>query len=577
MRHQRNREDGAAGRDEFMGTEPLAGTGGSPDGKRGTWGSLLSYTERVKWAILANAVLAFMTHGSILFSDRFGIDTDYMIEGVHNFDMIGRQGLVWSARLLGLGWFNLYLAQTLTLLFMALIPPVFSYLLATVCGQEKYLNITLLAFGASFTVSPLWATQIYFLNQSAQVTLGCILAAVSILLLEKARPLIRRKWFLIPSAIALMQVSFSCYQVIIVIYTAGTAACFLLFCMDGTRTTKQQIQWLIYHVVLFLAGFAVYLITSRLFFLNGGGYLENQIKWSGTGFTRGIKDCMKAIRYTLGKNPPFYTGLYGIFSLMLPAVTVLRMLGRKKIWGGSSILFILAQLFLIITPFLFILVYGGEIMDRMQLVMPLSQSCLIYTVILLAGCGGEEKGLPPFLVKGMGLILILMLYKNTMTQMSYSNRLYYTDEWRYQYDKSMAQKIYFDVKEAMEENGLENTGFDNILMVGYPSLPYNKMCVSGMVMGRSSFSYDIKTGGLNRERIGYCMKVNGFPIYSYFTEGEEAAFKAYYKDYFAEQIDQMPAYPDKGYIQYMSDDTIGLEYLVVKLGYDWDVWEETSE
>lgn len=537
----------------------------------------MSYAERVKWAIIANAVLVFMTHGSILFTERFGIDTDYMIEGVHNFDMIGRQGLVWSGRLLGLGWFNLYFAQSLTLLFMVLIPFAFSYLFSAVCGQEKYLNITLLALGASFSVSPLWVTQIYFLNQSAQVTLGCILAAVSILLLEIARPLVRRKWFLIPSAIALMQISFSCYQVIIVIYMAGTAACFLLFCMDGTRTTKQQIQWLIYHVLLFLAGFAVYLTTSKLFFLSGGGYLENQIKWSGTGLIRGIKDCMEAIRYTLGKNPPFYTGLYGIFSLLLPAVTVLRMLSRKKIWGGSSILFILAQLFLIITPFLFILVYGGEIMDRMQLVMPLSQSFLIYTVILLAGNGREEKRLHPFFIKGISLILVLLLYKNTMTQMSYSNRLYYTDEWRYQYDKSMAQKIYFDVKEALEENGLNNTGFDNILMVGYPSLPYNKMCVSAVVMGRSSFSYDIKTGRLNRERISYCMRINGFPVYSYFTEGEEAAFKAYYKDFFAEQINQMPAYPDMGYIRYISDGTIGLEYLVVKLGYDWDVWEEVPE
>lgn len=55
---------------------------------------LREYLYQVRWTILCIAAVTFLTHGSILFSQRFGIDTDIIINGDHNFTMIGRPGLV---------------------------------------------------------------------------------------------------------------------------------------------------------------------------------------------------------------------------------------------------------------------------------------------------------------------------------------------------------------------------------------------------------------------------------------------------------------------------------------------------
>ena len=73
------------------------------------------YLYRVRWTILCIAAVTFLKHGSILFSQRFGIDTDIIMEGAHNFTMLGRPGLVWLAKFLDLDWFNLYLTQIFVL------------------------------------------------------------------------------------------------------------------------------------------------------------------------------------------------------------------------------------------------------------------------------------------------------------------------------------------------------------------------------------------------------------------------------------------------------------------------------
>ena len=59
-----------------------------------TFRNVLTYIKKVTWAIIAIVITAFMTHGSMLFSDRIGIDTDFIIAGEHNFDLIGRPGLI---------------------------------------------------------------------------------------------------------------------------------------------------------------------------------------------------------------------------------------------------------------------------------------------------------------------------------------------------------------------------------------------------------------------------------------------------------------------------------------------------
>lgn len=94
------------------------------------------YLFKVRWAIAGLVVIVFMSHGAVLFSQSFGIDTDFIINGMQDFDRVGRQGLIWIAKLLDLDWFNLYYAQILVFSFMVLAPVSFGFLLHRIGGVE---------------------------------------------------------------------------------------------------------------------------------------------------------------------------------------------------------------------------------------------------------------------------------------------------------------------------------------------------------------------------------------------------------------------------------------------------------
>lgn len=152
------------------------------------------YLFKVKWAVAGIIVIAFMSQGAVLFSQSFGIDTDFIINGVQNFGIIGRQGLILMAKLLDLDWFNLYYAQVLVFAFIILAPISFGFLFYSVSRPETCTALPLLVLGISFVASPFWTSQIYFLNQSAQVLAACVLTAVSIFLAEHARADLKHKW-----------------------------------------------------------------------------------------------------------------------------------------------------------------------------------------------------------------------------------------------------------------------------------------------------------------------------------------------------------------------------------------------
>lgn len=512
--------------------------------------------------------IAFMSHGAVLFSQSFGIDTDFIINGEHNFDRIGRQGLIWIAKLLDLDWFNLYYAQILAFSFMVLAPVSFGFLLYRM-GDGSRAVLSLLVLSVSFVVSPFWVTQVYFLNQSAQVLFACITIAVSIFLAECARTDIKHKWYCALLALLLIQAAFACYQVLVMVYVTGVAAAFLVSSLKEERTVKQQLQWIGYHAFVFCIGFGIYLVISRLFFLSGGAYLEDQIAWPTVGLAEGLRQCFTAVGDSLKNNPPYYTGMYGVFSVFLLILTIYGMVKNRKRKAGNRALFLLAELFLILSPYGFIFFYGQEIPERMQLVMPLSQGCILYLSVLMFPWETlkETKG-QGILAKCAVLLLAAAFCKDTVSHLNYCNRFYYTYDWVFQHDAAVAENLYMDIKEAKISYGLEDS-YDKLLFLGYPEVPYNPTCYSGQAMGRSFFHIDIIEALPYRNRILCLMRSLGYPEECNYSDEEIRAYRTYFEEKFGGRVDEMPCYPDRDYIQYLKDDETGLEYLVVRLGEVW--------
>ena len=525
------------------------------------------YLYQTRWIIVLTGVFAFLAHGSVLFSQRFGFDTDAIMIGSHSFKESGRYGIVLLTKLLGLSWFNLYYAQILAFLFIILAPVSFGYLFYCIHGQSERIKSAQWILGTLFVVSPFWAAQIYFLNQSPQVLLACVLIPVSLLLADSAKEDPLHKWPYIFSAIVLMNIIFACYQVLVMVYLAAAAVIFLFHSLKEERTVRWQLRWIGFHAVCFSVGFLSYLIVAKLFFLSGSSYLTDQIAWGQGSIWEDLRRCASIIKYTFLNRAPYYSGSYGIYALLLLGVILWRLAAARRLKKGSSVLILLATVFLIFSPHVFIIVYGGDIWDRMQLVMPLSQGSMLYLVVLLFPKIDIMSMLRRVAACIVGTGLVLVLCRDILFQLNYCNRFYYTDEWVFQYEVQILQKVYVDSQEAKVLNGLEDS-FDNYLILGCPEIPYNDTAVEGYCIGRSFFEWD-NVSMIIRERILLLMQNQGYPLNVKFTEDEQADFYAYFEAYFGESVDEMPCYPEPGYVQYLRNDELGLEYVIIKLGDDW--------
>ena len=82
----------------------------------------------------------------------------------------------------------------------------------------------------------------------------------------------------------------------------------------------------------------------------------------------------------------------------------------------------------------------------------------------------------------------------------------------------------------------------------------------------SVFQFEKSLNNPGANRLLYFIENLGYPLDIYFSEEEIAAYHAYFVEAFGQKIDEMPSYPATGYAQYVADEELGLEYLIVKLG-----------
>ncbi len=579
-----------------------------------------SYLYQFRWSIAILLGITLLVHGSTLFSQCFGVDTELYIDGITNSDLIGRPALSWLSSFLQESWYNPYYIQALTLIFMAFTPVAFGYVFhkSSPAMPGRMENAALLLLGSSFIVSPFWTAQIYFTFQGGLVLLGCILLAFAMYLAEQARCDLKKKWFFLFISVAFLQIAFSCYQVLAFVYVAAVAAFFLVtdikksFRSQMSASTeksvltkkqapkenvsskhlkashledsfKAQLSFIGFHILVFLIGLAAHWIIAKLFYMGAGDYLGDQIAWTSMGKRQVLSQCLAEIKNSLKSTAPYYTGVYGLFCVLFLAVMAIYVHWQKERTALTKAVNLLSSLFLAGSPYLLILVYGGRVWDRMQLVLPLAQGCMLYLSILLLSLLWPDKILvfprrqnegTAVFVKScifpclLSLFLLCSVLKDAAVNFTYCARFYYTNDWIFDYDTRMAQKIYEDLRTVRAENGLED-GYDNILFLGYPDVPYNAVCMKGDIIGSSLFQYGYEQKGPVRVRIEKFMKNIGYPLPTYYAEGEIAAFHYYFDDVFGETVDAMPSYPQTGYLQYLSDSETGLNYLVIKLGGDW--------
>lgn len=464
-----------------------------------------------RYAVLATALLAFLVHGSKLFSNIISIDTEDVIRLQQGFYdgwlQTGRQGLVLLKRLTGSYLYNPYFAGAMTLFFLVSTCLGFAYLFQQVLGlaakDRKYIW-AFTAFSCILVSHPILTEQFYFSLQSMEITLSMTLLSVCLLcsfywITEGSK----RAGM---ASLALMILLFGVYQSMVTLYIFGVIAVFLLYyysCSHSKGMTLRNVfLWIGKAIGLFLIGFLINQLVSSLFF-SGSSYLSNQIYWKEYGISGGLYRVFSHLVHALLGQAPYYSSTFFLICLALTIAVLVWLCKGNSQKGKWIYLLCLGACFL--SPFYMTILCGERPPIRSQLVLPFVTAFGAYLLILLlqdfrnahvisdasAALQHKHRTVHPYLCFAAGILCLI----TTWTQAQNSTRLYYTDSLRYEQDVMLANALITEINKqipdfhAQKYEGTEAPSYPVVFIGHYPFRP-NNACVIGETMGHSFFDWD---------------------------------------------------------------------------------------
>jgi hypothetical protein len=442
------------------------------------------YLGKYKIHLILTGIFVFLIHGSKLNSRIVGVDTEDLIHLQRDFYggwlSTGRQGLVLLKWLTGSMEFNPYFAGLMTLIFLTAAAAAFFILWNRVSGIE---SIAAWAGCALLWIAhPVLVEQFYFSLQSAEICIGMILTAAALLLVREAQG--KKQCALMYAAgVFLLLISFSTYQIFVVLYIFGTISILLLQTLrkeEGSKNASAVLWEIAPYVGVFLTAFLCNSLVTWGFF-GESDYLSSQIMWGEQSFRDSLYTVATHVRDVFtGANSIFYSGAFGVLCI-LGFILVLML--RKRC--GSALL--LYYFSLLTTPFLMTLVCAGVPAVRSQLVLPIATGFLFYLdwhmlcrVAKQSGQGAGRKA-----VKTAYVFLSLVCLVGGVSEMQTSLRLYYTDACRYAQDEALGRAIISKLEVLIGEDDTP------VVVVGSRTFQGNNACIEGEIIGHSIFEHDV--------------------------------------------------------------------------------------
>lgn len=443
----------------------------------------------------------FLLHSAKLNSDVIGIDTEDLIHLERNFYGgwlgTGRQGLVFLKYILGSLCFNPYFAGAMTLVLFTLAVSSFFLLWDRVggrSGETKY-GLTAWIFGGALWIShPIFVEQFYFSLQSMEICLCFVMTAaalyLSFLWVESQK--CRGNMILPAAAVALLLVTFSSYQVLVVLYIFGVVTVLLIQSLAALRENNAVpagILWrkIGFYTALFMTAFIVNMVITKLFF-STSDYLQQQILWGRGAFPDNMRNIRNHVRQTLtGEGSIFYhcsCGLLCVLSFILLLAVLKGHRGQKK---SSLMMTVFLYLTVTATPFIMTVVIGGAPVVRSQLILPVMTGFLAYLNITLLRQAVFSKGV---VTQGAAAALALICVAGSVEQARITGALYYTDRCRYEQDAAVARQLIMRLQEVNYWNV-------PVVVVGSLEFEPNNACVQGEIIGKSFFDYDTEVEPLD--------------------------------------------------------------------------------
>lgn len=440
-------------------------------------------------------------HSPKLNSNVIGIDTEDLIHLGQDFYggwlATGRQGLVFLKYILGNPYFNPYFAGAMTLIMLTLAVSAFFLLWDRAGGRNGETKYGMAAWalgGILWTSHPVLVEQLYFSLQSMEICLCFVLTAAalyfSFLWVEDRKR--RGHAFLFAAAEALLLITFSSYQIFVVLYIFGVVSVLLLqslAALPGDRVIPVKVLWkkIGFYAGLFLTAFIINMAVTRFFF-STSDYLQQQISWGKGLFLDNIRNIYHHIRQVLtGADSIFYHWSYGLLcatSLVLLLIVLGQHRGQKK---GSLLMILFFYLAVMMMPFLMTIIIGGTPVVRSQLILPVMTGFLAYLNVALLRQAAFPKGKAALCTAAA---LALICGAGGLEQARMTGALYYTDRCRYEQDAAIARQLIRKLQTVNRWNL-------PVAVVGSLEFEPNNACVQGEIIGSSFFDYDTEVEPLD--------------------------------------------------------------------------------
>lgn len=472
--------------------------------------SIKSFNEFLKNNVATVVITLFftlMTYGIKLFQYSISIDTEMLINRydwqLDTWASFGRFGLVFIKKILGLNPFNPYAACFLMVSAMIIFCLIWSYVINEFSFNENKSNIRNAIFPSVFITSPLFAEQFNFILQSFEVAFAIILCSIAILCVSNW-VLDSKKVINLIIGIACMILGFGTYQSIVFLYISAALACYILIYISNKKSkVKLEKSFFILAAVKYLGSFIVayvsFAIVNKIVvnIYGKSGYVDNMVKWGQQSVQECIENIVKYMKIAFLGDGIFYSKVFALVFIGLFVYAIINLFSKSR----DKILLLLAMMAFILSPFILSIYMGNGQIPRMQFSYQFVIAMGIYIFSLV------------FDKKLLAIILSLFGFYVAFNQSYIVNRLFYTEQIKYEDDVRLADKI----SEKIELLNLgEIPEYPVVLVGGHRSKVPNQL--RGEFLGLSWFEY----GGDSHRALGF-MRTIGYP---YITATDEETQRA---------------------------------------------------
>jgi len=471
--------------------------------------------------ILLSMAAVCICFGFQAFNGNIRIDTEELINAPGStlgWLYIGRFGLVLLKRLLGLTVHQTVKSGVLMLVFFWTGSVLLTYGCYHFSGENKRYPYWL--FLLLYATSNIWSFQFYFSLQQAEIALAMLSLLVAAFGMchscfeeteGKYKNAVRLCWWLLSAVI--LVIALGSYQAMAVYYITVCTVFFLLYLLriaeEGREEEQKAWRGVIFLALHFVISFVIYRVIADTWFMAAGDYMEGQSNWGVEPVAECMKNILRVVRNQLKtfgpRNFSFYT--VGIFAAFYMVWKILR----EKVFRLKKhrVLFVLAMVLLLASPFLMTVYSGAMLVTRTQFALPVAAAFLA-----MAGTALLEhyQGKKSFWVKGIKIIGIAVL----CLQAGYNVRLHAADGLRYEHDTVLAEQVVEALGEVPEEKP--------VLFVGYRKPELNWFARRSEMYGWSFFEWDYSKehpAGATHRIAGFVQAYTGEKLDGSYTEAME--------------------------------------------------------